>query len=60
MRAINAVVAQGVNTPETVKALAADGSEPTPPMTPEEFRLKFNTDYARLDKLIKSINVRVQ
>jgi tripartite-type tricarboxylate transporter receptor subunit TctC len=60
VHAINAVVRQGVNTPETVKALAADGSEPAPPMTPEEFKIKFNTDYARLDKLIKSINLRIQ
>ena len=60
MRAINAVVRKGVNTPDTVKALAAEGSEPAPPMTPEEFRVNFNADYARLEKLIKSINVRIQ
>ena len=29
-------------------------------MTPDEFRVKFNADYARLEKLIKSINVRIQ
>ena len=60
VRAINAVVRQGVNSAETVKALAAEGSEPAPPMTPEEFKIKFNADYARLEKLIKSINVRIQ
>jgi tripartite-type tricarboxylate transporter receptor subunit TctC len=60
VRAINAVVRQGVNTPDTIKSLAADGSEPAPPMTPEEFKIKFNADYARLEKLIKSINVRIQ
>ena len=60
VQALNAVVRQGVNTPDTIKALAAEGSEPAPPMNPEEFRAKFNADYARLDKLIKTINVRVQ
>ena len=60
VRAINAVVRKGVNTPETIKALAAEGSEPAPPMSPDELRNKFNTDYARLEKLIKSINVRIQ
>jgi tripartite-type tricarboxylate transporter receptor subunit TctC len=60
VRAINQVVREGVNMPDTVKALAADGSEPAPPMTPEEFRTKFNADYARLEKLIRVINVRIQ
>lgn len=60
VRAINAVVRKGVNTAETVKALAAEGSEPAPPMTPEKFRANFNADYARLEKLIKRINVRIQ
>jgi tripartite-type tricarboxylate transporter receptor subunit TctC len=60
VRAINTVVRQGVNTPETVKTLAAEGSEPAPPMTPDEFKTRFNADYARLDKLIKTINVRIQ
>jgi tripartite-type tricarboxylate transporter receptor subunit TctC len=60
VEAINAVVRQGVNTADTIKALAAEGSEPAPPMNPDEFRVKFNADYARLDKLIKTINVRIQ
>ena len=60
VNAINAVVRKGVNTPDTIKTLAAEGSEPAQPMTPDEFRVKFNADYARLEKLIKSINVRIQ
>jgi tripartite-type tricarboxylate transporter receptor subunit TctC len=60
VRAINLVVRQGINTPSTINTLAADGSEPAPPMSPAEFRASFNADYARLDKLIKSINVRIQ
>lgn len=60
VRAINLVVREGVNTPDTVKTLAVEGSEPAVPATPEEFKTKFNADYARLEKLIKTINVRIQ
>ena len=29
-------------------------------MNPGEFRAKFNADYARLEKLIRTINLRIQ
>ncbi len=60
VRAVNLAVREGVNTPDTVKALALEGSEPAAPATPEEFKAKFGADYARLEKLIKTINVRIQ
>jgi hypothetical protein len=53
-------VRRGVNTPETVKALAADSAKPAAPMTPGEFQTKFSADYAGLEKLIKIINVHIQ
>ena len=59
VRALAAVISQGMNTPETVKALAADGSEVVAPATPEEFKAKFIREYATLEKLIKSINIRI-
>lgn len=59
VRAINSVVAQGMNAPETVKALAADGSEVVAPATPEEFKAKFDREYAELEKLIKFINIKI-
>lgn len=59
VRAINLVVKQGVNTLETAKALAADGSEPAAPATPEEFKAKFAVDYDRMEKLIKAANIQI-
>lgn len=42
-----------------LKALVADGSEVAPPTTPEEFRAKFERDYAELEKLIKAANIKL-
>jgi tripartite-type tricarboxylate transporter receptor subunit TctC len=58
VRAINAVVARGMNSPETVKALAADGSEAYPPSTPEAFKAKFAKEYAELEKLISAAKIK--
>ena len=57
IRAINAVVSQGMNAPETVKALAVDGNEVVAPMTPEEVKAKFEREYAALEKLIRTLNI---
>lgn len=58
-RAISQVVGQGMNSPETVKHLAADGSEPAPPSTPEAFKAKFVKDYADLEKVIRAANIKL-
>ena len=57
LRAINQVVSQGMNSPETVKALAADGQEVVPPMSLEELKAKFDREYADLEKLIRTLNI---
>ena len=59
LRAINAVVSQGMNAPETVKTLAADGNEVVPPMTLEELKAKFDREYADLDQLIRKLNITI-
>lgn len=59
VHALAAVISEGMNAPETVKALAADGSEVVARATPEEFRAKFNREYAALEKLIRAINIRI-
>ena len=59
VKVINAVVKQGVNTPETIKYLVADGAEPAAAATPEEFKAKFASDYARYEKLMKTANIRI-
>lgn len=60
VREINAVVSQGMNAPDTVRLLAADGSEPIPPATPGEFKARFEKNYAELEKLIAAANIRIQ
>jgi tripartite-type tricarboxylate transporter receptor subunit TctC len=59
VRVINAVVTQGMNTPETAKMLALDGNEIVPAMTPEELKVKFDRDYADLEKLIRAMNITI-
>lgn len=59
VRAINAVVSRGINAPETVKLLAADGSEAVAPATPEEFRAKFEREYAALEKVVRAANIKI-
>ena len=59
VRAINAVVVQGMNSPETLKSLAADGSEVVPAATPEEFKAKFDREYRELEKLVKAANIKL-
>jgi tripartite-type tricarboxylate transporter receptor subunit TctC len=59
VRALGAVISQGMNAPDTVKALAADGSEVVAPATPEEFKTKFDREYAALENLIKAINIKL-
>ena len=60
VRAINGVLIQGMHAPETVKVLAADGSEPVAPATPEEFRAKFEREYAALEKVVRAANIKIQ
>ncbi|HSB48243.1 MAG TPA: tripartite tricarboxylate transporter substrate binding protein [Burkholderiales bacterium] len=60
IREINAIVSQSMNSPETVRLLAADGSEPLPPSTPEAFRDRFHRQYAELAKVVAAANIRIQ
>ncbi len=49
-----------MNSPNTLRQLAADGSEPAPPSTPEAFKAKFEKEYADLEKLIRAANIKFQ
>ena len=60
IRAINAVVTEGMNSPETLKALAAEGSEVVASATPEEFKAKFDREYAELEKVIRAANIKIK
>jgi tripartite-type tricarboxylate transporter receptor subunit TctC len=57
VRAINHVVSEGMNAPDTVKALAIDGNEVVAPATPEEVKAKFDREYAELEKLVRTLNI---
>jgi len=58
VRAINAVVIKGMNSPETLKALAADGSEVVAPATPEAFKAKFDREYRELEKTVTAAGIK--
>jgi tripartite-type tricarboxylate transporter receptor subunit TctC len=58
-RKINAAVIQVMHSPATRKVLAADGADAAPPATPEEFRAKFERDYAEMEKTIAAANIRL-
>jgi hypothetical protein len=45
--------------PETVKTLTADGSEIMSRDTPEEFKARFDREYAELEKLIRSVKINI-
>ena len=59
IRAINAVVSQGMNAPDTVKALALDGNEVVAPVTPEELSAKLDREYAELAKVIRTLGLKI-
>ncbi|MGQ0522531.1 MAG: Bug family tripartite tricarboxylate transporter substrate binding protein [Betaproteobacteria bacterium] len=59
INAINAVVTEGMNAPATVKALAADGSEVVPAARPDEYKAKFDREYAELEKLVNTVRIAV-
>ncbi|MNC88543.1 Tripartite tricarboxylate transporter family receptor [compost metagenome] len=59
IRAINAVVSQGMNSAETTKVLAAAGTEAVAPATPEAFKAKFERDYAEMEQLVRAANIRI-
>ena len=59
VRALASVISQGMNAPDTVKALAAEGSEVVAPATPEEFKAKFDSEYVALEKLIRAIGIKI-
>ena len=59
VRAIANAVSQGMNAPDTVKMIAAEGSDVVAPATPEEFRTKFEREYAELEKEIQMYKIKL-
>ncbi|MCC6531438.1 MAG: tripartite tricarboxylate transporter substrate binding protein [Burkholderiales bacterium] len=60
VRALNGAIVHGMNTPEVIRALAADGSEVAPPASPEAFKAKFEREYAELEQLVTAVNISLK
>jgi tripartite-type tricarboxylate transporter receptor subunit TctC len=57
---LNQVVSAGLRTPEAVKRLAAEGTEPAERMSPEEFKRMIAEEYVQLEQLLKKIDFKPQ
>lgn len=58
IQAINRVVGDGMNTPQTVQKLAVDGSEPAERLTPEALRTDLTRVYGELEKQVKELGLK--
>jgi tripartite-type tricarboxylate transporter receptor subunit TctC len=56
---LNRTVGQGMRSPEMMKRLAGDGSEPAEPNTPEQFRNYVAREYEEVEKLLKTLNLKL-
>ena len=59
IQAVNRVITAGMNAPQMVQKLAAEGSEPGARMTPEEFKAQFARDYVEMEKQVRQSNVKL-
>jgi tripartite-type tricarboxylate transporter receptor subunit TctC len=57
--AINRVVTAGMNSPQMVQKLAAEGSEPGERMTPDEFKAQFAKEYREAEKQAQQLKVKL-
>jgi len=58
VQAIHRVVSEGMNTPEMVQRLAADGSEPAEVLSPEDLRVSLTRVYAEWDRQVKEMGIK--
>jgi tripartite-type tricarboxylate transporter receptor subunit TctC len=57
--AVNRTVGQGMRSPEMMKRLAADGSEPAEANSPDQFRANAAKEYEEVEKLLKTLNLKL-
>ena len=60
MNTINRVVSDGMHSPQMVKRLEADGSQPAERMTPEQLKATMVREYAELEQQVKLLNIKVE
>ncbi|HYC44658.1 MAG TPA: tripartite tricarboxylate transporter substrate binding protein [Burkholderiales bacterium] len=58
--AINRAVTEGMNTPQMVKRLEAEGSEPADRMTPAELKKAVAREYVEIERAVKELNLKLQ
>lgn len=58
LQAINRAVIEGLNTPQIVQKLAADGSEPAERSTPEQLRAELTLYFAELERQVKELGLK--
>jgi tripartite-type tricarboxylate transporter receptor subunit TctC len=58
--AINRVVTDGMNSPQMVKRLEADGSQPAERMTPAELRKTLAHELVGIQQQVKQLNLKIQ
>jgi tripartite-type tricarboxylate transporter receptor subunit TctC len=57
--AINRVVTDGMNAPQMVQKLSAEGSEPGERMTPDEFKSQIAREYIEVQNQVKQLNIKL-
>ena len=57
--ALNRVISDGMRTPEMMKRLAAEGSEPPERMTPAELKATVAREYVEVERTVKELNLKL-
>ena len=60
VNALNRVISDGMHSPQMVKRLEADGSQPAERMTPEQLKAAMARDYAEMEQQVKQLNIKIQ
>ncbi len=58
--AINRVVTDGMNSPEMVKRIAAEGAEPADRLAPAELKATVAREYAEIERTVKELDLKVR
>jgi len=58
--AVNRVINDGVNSPQMVQKLAAEGSEPPERMTPAELKTTLAREYVEVERTVKDLNLKLK
>ena len=56
---VNAVLIQGMRSPETMRIVAADGGEVAAAASPADFRARFLRDYAQMENTTRVANIKL-